>query len=172
MGDFAMVMFSTTNARRLTISALGALALTATCVGAAVAPADAAAVPATIDAWQDRVEAQIASRADFVSQRLPAGKRSEAVLAVRFTAEGDYAGADIARSTGSKVLDRHALQVAANIKYPPLPDSARGRPQTVAMRLYFGHADTAQQYADMSRDLESVRLADAGRDGSTTIAAK
>jgi TonB family protein len=167
-----MFTFNTTNAQRLAVSALGAIALSATCVGGAVAPANAATVPATIDAWQDRVETQIASRTDFVSQRMPAGKRNEAVLAVRFTADGDYAGADIARSTGSKVLDRHALQVAANIKYPPLPDAARGRPQTVAMRLYFGRADTLQQYADMHRDLESVRLADAGRTGSNTIAAK
>jgi TonB family protein len=129
-------------------------------------------VPATIDAWQDRVETQIATATDPVSLRMESGKRSEAVLAVRFTAEGDFAGADIARSTGSKVLDRHALQVAAHIKYPPLPESARGRPQTVAMRLYFGRADTVRQYADMNRDLESVRLADAGRTGSNMITAK
>jgi TonB family protein len=172
MGDFAMFTLNTPT-QRLAVSALGAIALTAACVGAAVAPANAAtAVPATIDAWQDRVESQIASRADFASPRMAAGERSEAVLAVRFTADGDYAGADIARSTGSQRLDRHALRVAAKIKYPLLPDAARGRPQTVAMRLYFGRADTLQQYADMTRDLKSVRLADAGRTGSTMITAK
>lgn len=168
-----MFTFEKINAKRLAVSTLGALALTTACVGAAVVPANAAtAVPATIEAWQDRVETQIPSFADSVSLRMEPGKRAEAVLAVRFTAEGDYAGAEIARSTGSKNLDRHALQVAANIKYPPLPESVRGRPLTVAMRIYFGRANTAQQYADMQRDLESVRLADAGRAGSNTVAAK
>jgi TonB family protein len=167
-----MFTFNTTNAQRFAVSALGALALTATCVGAAVAPANAAAVPATIDAWQDRVEAQIASRADLGAVRMAPDKRAEAVLAVRFTAEGDYAGAEIVRSTGSKALDRHALQVAGKIDYPLLPDAARGRPLTVAMRLYFGHVSAARQYADMQRDIQSVHLIDADRSANTLIAAK
>jgi TonB family protein len=168
-----MFTVKTFDARRLTISALGALALTTACVGAAVAPAEAATtVPATIQAWQDRVETQIPSYADTVSLHMEPGKRAEAVIAVRFSADGDYTGAEIARSTGSKMLDRHALQVASMIKYPPLPESARGHAQTVAMRLYFGRANSAQQYADMHRDLESVHLADAGRNGSNMVAAK
>jgi TonB family protein len=166
-------MFNDVYMKRLAVSALGAIALTATCVGAAIAPAAAAKpVPATIEAWQDRVEMQIDSHPDPMSLRMAPGVRAEAVLAVRFAADGTFAGADIARSTGRAMLDRHALQVAKALKYPPLPVSLQGKPQTVAMRLYFGRADTQQQMADMSRDVESVRIAEAGRAANGTVAAK
>lgn len=169
-----MSFFDSLNAQRLAISAVGAMVLTATCVGAAVAPADAAtlASPATIEAWQDRVEHQIDTRRDNFSLQMDAGKRAEAVLAVRFTADGDYAGAEIARSSGNRKVDRHALQVAGSIKYPRLPESALGRPQTVAMRLYFGRADSFRQLDEMQGDLKSVRLADAGRIGGNMVTAK
>jgi len=169
-----MSLFDSLNAQRFAISAVGAMVLTATCVGAAVAPANAAtlAQPGTIEAWQDRVEHQIDTRRDTFSERMDSGKRAEAVLAVRFTPDGDYAGAEIARSSGNRAVDRHALQVAGSLKYPPLPESALGRPQTVAMRLYFGRAATFRQLAEMQGDLKSVRLADAGRIGGNMVTAK
>jgi TonB family protein len=171
VGEFTM--FNDLDMKRLAVSALGAMALTAACVGAAVAPAAAATpLPATIDAWQDRVEAQISSHADPVSLRMAPGVRAEAVLAVRFAADGSFEGADIARSTGRSMLDRHALRVAGDLQYPPLPAAMQGKPHTIAMRLYFGRADTQQQATDMSRDLESVRIAEAGRAANGTVAVK
>ncbi|QJU57290.1 TonB family protein [Sphingomonas sp. AP4-R1] len=167
-----MSLFTNPNAQRLAFSAFGAMALTVTCVTAAVAPAGAATVPGSIAAWQDKVEDQIAGRRDSFSLKMDAGKRAEAVLAVRFTPQGDYAGAEIARSSGNRKVNRHALQVAGSIKYPPLPESALGRPQTVAMRLYFGRADSFRQLDEMQSDLKSVRLADAGGIGGTQVTAK
>ncbi|WP_293968663.1 TonB family protein [Sphingomonas sp.] len=167
-----MFTFDKSDVQRLAVSMIGAAALTATCVGAAIAPARAATPVTTVDGWQANVERQLEMGSDRYSLRMDSGKRAEAVLAVRFTAEGDYAGAEIARSSGSVVVDRHALNVASHIKYPQLPSELRGQPQTVAMRIYFGRADNQQQLADMQRDVESVRLADAGRIGNGTAAAK
>lgn len=168
-----MFTFDTTDVQRLALSAIGAVVLTATCVGAAVAPARAATpVVASADAWQAAVERQIDSRSDDFSLRMDSGQRREAVVAVRFTADGDYAGADIARSSGNAALDRHALKVASKLDYPLLPQTMRGKPQTVAMRLFFGRADTSAQYVAMNSSTKGVKLAAAGGAGSNVIAAK
>lgn len=166
-----MFNFDRSRLRRFAIASIGTVAFTTMFVGAAVAPASAATVISTADDWQKAVERQLESRRDEISLRLEPGKRSEAVLAVRFTPEGDYAGATIARSTGKRMLDRHALQVADNIDYPRLPESMRGKQQTVAMRLYFGRADTPEQFSQMQRDLKSVRIAVA-EGAANTVAAK
>ncbi|MDO6415900.1 TonB family protein [Sphingomonas sp. BIUV-7] len=160
-----MFRFDTFDVQRLAISAVGAAVLTATCVGAAVAPASAATVPATVPGWQKAVEQQIDLRSGDLPVRM-SEKRAEAVVAVRFTADGDYAGADIARSTGVAAMDRHALRLASHIAYPQLPESVRGTPQTVAMRLFFNGAEAKR------RDLGATKLAHADTAGMITIAAK
>lgn len=166
-----MFMFDRIDASRFAVSAFGAIALTAACVGATVAPARAADLPVSPEAWQTSVERQIAARDDRFATAMESGKSAEAVLAVRFSADGDYAGADIARSSGDAKLDRHAVAVASRIAYPQLPASLRGQPHSIAMRLVFGRADTNNQYLDMTQKVTSVRMASADR-ASTVIAAR
>lgn len=163
-----MFKFDQIDVKRLAVSALGAAVFSTACVGAAVAPANAAA-PATVDAWQANVETKLADQNDIYSPFAENRSRAQAVMAVRFTADGDYAGADLARSTGKAKLDRHAMKVATHIAYPQLPESLRGRPQTVAMRLNFGGPESR---FDARRRAESVKFVDAGQAASDVVAVK
>lgn len=166
-----MFAFDKSALTRLALSSVGAVALSAACIGAAVAPARAATPVANPQDWQAAVERQIGAYDRSYAVEKLGNRKAEAVIAVRFTADGAFAGADIARSTGIGALDRHALNVAARIRYPQLPESMQGRPQTVAMRLVFGEPDRAVEYAAKTQAArEAIRLVDAG--SSNQAAAK
>jgi TonB family protein len=173
IGDFTMFTFDTTDLQRLAVSTLGAVALSATCIGAAIAPSRAATpIAAAATAWQAAVERKLDARTDAFSLHMPSGKRTEAVVAIRFAADGTFASADIARSTGNRALDRHALNVASKLDYPLMPEPLRGKPQTVAMRLFFGRADSQPQYIAMQERSTGIQFAAANRSGNPTVVAK
>lgn len=143
-----MFTFNTTNFQRIAISSVGAIALSAACVFGAVGPA-MAATPATGAAWAGKVAPQLDGAHAFDT----AGKVRNVTLAARFTAEGDYAGAAVARSSGDARLDREAVAIASHVAYPTLPASAA---RTVTVKLYFG--DDARQIAQAMRK-DTVRVA-------------
>ena len=144
-----MFDFNTTKFQRFAISSVGAIALSAACVFGAVGPAMAAS-PATGAAWAT----QVAHQLDGAPTALDAsGKVRNVTLAARFTAEGDYAGAAVARSSGDARLDREAVEIAGRVAYPALPASAA---RTVTVKLYFG--DDARQIAQAMRK-DNVRVA-------------
>ena len=165
-----MFTFDKTDAQRLAVSAIGAIALSAACVAGAVAPANAA-TPSSIGSWKGQVEHRLDNDMDSFSRSMPVGQSGSAVLAVRFTAEGDFAGAEIARSSGNAALDRHAVKVAGQVKYPALPAALQGQPQMVAMRLVFGHPATQDEYVAMTKSLRpTVTYAAADRGGEQVTA--
>ena len=161
---------STFGIKRIAISSIGALALSATCVLAAVGPARAANAPLTTGDWQQVVSRQIGSETDSAAALVRPGKVAETVLALHFTPEGDYAGASVARSSGNAGIDRHAVAIAGGVRYPALPAGYRGAAQTVAMRLVFGDEAAVARHLTTVGGV-SVQYA-AARDGGTQIARK
>ena len=131
-------MFTKSDIQRVAISTIGAIAVSSACIFGAVGPAHAAmpAKVATVAQWQSTVQGQL----DGVTSNLGMlkGKVGTVTLAARFTADGDYAGAAVARTSGNSQLDQAAREVADTVRYPQLPMSYRGRPQTVLVKLYFG----------------------------------
>jgi TonB family protein len=139
-------MLDKTDIQRIAISSIGAVALTAASIFAAAAPARAATpnAPATVAEWQQGVERQLGSVAeDAAVLSSTGGKVRKVVMTARFTADGDYAGAQIAQSSGRPVIDRQALRVTNAVDYPPLPSGYRGIEQQVTVRLYFGDTRAA-----------------------------
>ena len=162
---------STFQIKTFALSSLGAIALSATCIFAAVGPAHAANAPFTIGDWQHVVSDKVSNAADPVAGRLRPGKALETMLALHFTAGGDYAGASIARSSGDAGLDRHAIAVADRTAYPALPAGYRGQPQTVILRLAYGsEQEVAQHFAKTAK--VSVDVASAANAGGKQIAVK
>lgn len=162
-----MFSLDRTDLQRVAISALGAVTLTGICLGGAIAPLHAAApAPATSAAWASSVERKLDRYDATVPAHLAPGTTATTELALRFTADGDYAGASVARSSGDPKVDARALQVADRVKYPPLPATLRGRPQAVTMRLVFGMAaDAAQENVMRQRLARPAQLADARASG-------
>ena len=170
-----MFNFDKTDLQRFAVSSVGAVALSAACILGVSAPVRAATpnAPVTVADWQGAVERQIDSGMDAYSLRMDAGKPVETVLALRFTAEGDYAGATVAKSSGKASLDAHAIKVARQVSYPALPAGYRGQPQTVAMRLVFGLArDGAEASAMQDRPNAIVQIASAKIGNGTQVASK
>lgn len=132
-----MTDFSKSDYRRIAVSALGALAVSATCVLGAVGPARAAA-PASVPAWTAAVENRIDAAAAQDGGRLGPVPYARAEVALHFAADGGFAGASLARSTGIASLDREAVALARTLRYPPLPTELRGVARDVTMRLGFG----------------------------------
>lgn len=163
-----MFNFAKTDIQRIAVSSLGAIAVSATCLLAAAAPVKAATPQSTAE-WQSRIEHRIATIRDDSPQP---GALSEAEVAVHFTADGDFAGATLARSSGNGQVDRHALDVARRIAYPALPARYRGAAQTVRMRLYFGTPATAAAYDELQARSHKIQLADAARGTGVQIAAR
>lgn len=161
---------STFNIKQVAISSVGALALSATCVFAAVGPARAANAPLTTGDWQQAVSQRISSETDSAAAQVHPGKVAETVLALHFTPQGDYAGASVAQSSGNTGIDRHAVALARAVRYPALPAGYRGAAQTVEMRLVFGdEAAVAKRLTKVGS--VSVEYA-AARNGGTQIAGK
>ncbi len=160
-----MTNFDKIDLQRFAVSALGAVTLSIASMLAAAGPVKAATTetPITVADWQNVMEQRIASFRERGRILQPSQLRSSDVT-VRFTSDGDYAGAAIARSSGDRNVDDRALNVARNLKYTALPAGMRGAPANVRMTLYFGAgADAAAEY-DLLQDRrhQNVRLAQAG----------
>jgi TonB family protein len=161
-----MFNFTNTDLQRFAVSAAGAIALSAVCVGAAVAPAKAAPAPLTVAEWQQTVADRIDTMPKPRTMPEPSTLTQAAVTA-HFNDEGEFAGATLARSSGNRAVDRSALRVAGRIAYPTLPAGLRGTPQDVRMNIYFGSPTTASDYAALrDREAGAMQIAAAKRDGT------
>jgi TonB family protein len=142
-------MLDKTDIQRIAISSIGAVALTAASVFAAAAPARAATpnAPSTVVDWQQSVERQLHGVESAAALKSSEGRAHKVVVTARFTADGDYAGAEIVQSSGLAAVDRQALSVANKVAYPALPAGYRGQPQRVTVRLYFGTDEQVAQAA-------------------------
>ena len=139
-----MFAFDKKDFQRFAVSTIGAITLSAACVVAAVGPVRAGVpTPFTVSDWQSNVEKQIDARMRGTTAVLPNWAANDAVVSVRFTADGDYAGATLAQSSGVGLYDDHALNIARHVAYPALPAGVRGTAQTVEMRLSYGDAPEA-----------------------------
>lgn len=136
-----MVTFDKSDFQRFAVSSIGALAVSAACLFGAVGPAKAA-TPVSTSEWQQQVEAKISNSDENLSALNGARGVQKVTLAAAFTADGRFAGAKVAQSSGIKGLDFHAKQIVRRIHYPALPAAYRGQPTTVTMRLYFGDDST------------------------------
>jgi TonB family protein len=154
-----MIKFEKSEMQRLVVSAIGAVTVSATCIGAAIAPAKAAErAPMSVAAWQDRVENRIGSIYEgetvYEPERLVAS-----TVAVNFTADGDFAGVRLAKSSGEKLVDTRALRIARTIRYPAMPEGFRGERTQVRMTLYFGPEAEAAVAQEKKKSSENIQLA-------------
>jgi hypothetical protein len=143
-----MVTFDKSDFQRFAISSVGALAVSAACLLGAVGPAKAG-TPMTATQWQQQVESKISAPTSNPGALGSATGVQKVTLAASFTADGRFAGTKVAQSSGLKVVDYEARQIARRIHYPALPAAYRGQPTTVTMRLYFG--DDATEVAEAIR---------------------
>ena len=166
-----MFNFDKSDFQRFAVSSVGALAVSATCLFGAVAPVKAATpVAPTVQAWAKNVGAQLSdSNGDKALDGTT--KVFKVVLAARFTADGDYAGAALAQSSGNAKVDRRAVQVANQVNYPLLPTNYRGQPQTVTMRLFFGTDAEAVMRAAANQPIQ-LAFAPAAGGAGTRMAAR
>lgn len=159
-----MFSFDKVDMQRFAVSSLGALALSAACVIGAVGPAKAAS-PRTVADWQDKVERRLGTIRETNAAYQPS-KLMVSEVAVHFTADGDYAGAALAKSSGSRLVDSRAVAVARSVRYPMLPEAFRGEPMTVRMILYFGEGAEAQAaYDALQERARNPQIASAGGAG-------
>ena len=154
-----MIKFDKADVQRFLVSTIGAIAVSATCIGAAIAPAKAAdRAPMSVSAWQGKVENRIGSvyegDAVYEPERL-----AVSTVAVHFTADGDFAGVRIAKSSGEKLVDNRALHIARAIHYPALPEGFRGQRTQVRMTLYFGPDAEAVVDRERKKASQTIQLA-------------
>ena len=165
-----MFNFDKSDIQRVAVSSVGAIALSAACIIGVAGPARAAtpAAPAalTVSDWQNNVERQLDKPARGELADLIDGP-SKAELKLTFTADGDYAGAQVVRSTGNRKIDRHAVKIADAITYPGLPAGYRGTAQTVNMNLYFG-----TEAPKVEKNARAVQFAALPSGGAMKVAAK
>lgn len=145
-----MFTFEKSDFQRFAVSSVGAIAVSAACLFGAVGQAKAA-TPASATEWQKQVEGKISSADDNLSALNNSAGVEKVTLTASFAANGRFAGAQIAQSSGNKGLDFHAKQILRHIHYPALPAAYRGQPTTVTMRLFFGN-DSAEVAAAVRRD--------------------
>lgn len=162
MTSFESFKMDRTDLQRFLVSAIGAVAVSATCIGAAIAPAKAAErqAPLTVAAWQAKVEDRMAHVDEGMLVYQP-DRLTTSTVAVTFTAEGDYAGMRIAKSSGSRLIDHRALHIARTVRYPALPEGFRGAPTQVTMKLYFGpdaEAAVAEEKKKASQNIQFAAL--------------
>lgn len=131
-----MISFNKSDLQRMAVSAIGAFTVSSACIFGAVGPARAEA-PATVPAWQNVVEQRLPGIMARETSRL-GDAEGQADVALHFDANGAFAGASLARSTGIPTLDHRAVAIARTLRYPNLPEAMRGRAQDVTLRLNFG----------------------------------
>lgn len=133
-----MTTFTRSDIQRFTVSTFGALMISTVCIGAAVFPAKAAEVSvATAADWQAEVERRIDD-----AMRSPFAQSHEVVMAevvMKFDARGAFRSASLGKTSGLGAVDQEALRVANAISYPTLPVHLLGKPQRVAMQIFFGN---------------------------------
>ena len=166
-----MINFDKIDIQRITVSAIGALTLSAASIFSAVGPVKAATMhaPVTADAWQTIVERQLDNGAANSVSHKSDRKVHMVKLALEFTADGDFARAAVARSSGNKMIDASALDVARHVAYPVLPAAMRGQPQTIAMNLYYGRSFDA---VDQATRTHRMRVRQFARGNGTQLAAR
>ncbi len=167
-----MFTFDKSDFQRFAVSSVGAVAISATLLLAAAGPAKAASpvAPANAAEWQKQVERKISSSNDDLKELDGTSKVQKVTLAARFTADGDFAGAAVAKSSGNSKLDRKAVQIASSVNYPQLPAAYRGEPQTVTMRLFFGNDSVQVAKAAAREPVQFAFTTNAG--GSATAMAR
>jgi len=169
-----MFNFDKIDTQRLVVSGIGAVAMTLASLTIAAGPVNAATVqaatvnaPVTLADWQGQVGQKL-DRIDDLSSITQDRRARQVTLQAAFDANGDYAGAQVLQSSGNRAIDRHAVRIANTVSYPALPAGYRGKPQTVAVKLFFEGADTA--LAASKQPIEE-RMAQVKRAG-TQVAAK
>jgi TonB family protein len=113
-----------------------ALLLAAT---AAAGPADAAARKEgmTVASWV----AEAGKRVDTVSEVNPIYRPDRptiSTVAVTFGKRGYFTRARLDRSSGNPTFDYRAIDIARATNFPRLPETLRGAPATVLVRIHFG----------------------------------
>jgi TonB family protein len=154
--------------QRFAVSSIGAVAVSAACLFGAVGPAKAASpsAPVSATAWQKQVERKINSSSDDLSMLDGSSKVHKVLLAANFTADGDFAGVQLAQSSGNRRLDNRAKQIVSHISYPALPTAYRGQAQKVTMRLFFGTNDAAVAEAAHREPVQFAWESNAGAAGA------
>ncbi|WP_157219767.1 energy transducer TonB family protein [Flavisphingomonas formosensis] len=163
-----MVTFDKSDFQRFATASVGALLLSAACIVGAVAPARAAErnAPLTVQDWKMDVERQI--DATLRTPSLEGRDHAAATVAIHFDADGKADTIAISKSSGIASADAEALRTANRVAYPALPSGLRGRPQTIAMMVYFGAADTA---ADRKAVAAMQALAEQRAEKTATLSA-
>lgn len=167
-----MFTFDKHDLQRFAVSSVGAVALSAACIFGVAGPVRAATpnAPLTITDWQQVVEHRLEGLGAVPSD---SNEVRETVIAVRLTADGDFAGAAIARSSGDRAIDREALAVARDATYPALPASYRGHERMVMARIFSGtSAEAVEAERAKARRAANVRYAGADTGARVRIAAK
>lgn len=164
-----MFTFDKSDFQRFAVSSVGALAVSAACLFGAVGPAKAESAAPTAAEWQKQVEYRISSSDDNLSAMDGSNKVQKVTLAANFTADGKFAGVQVAQSSGMKGLDFHAKQIARRVHYPALPAAYRGQPETVTMRLYFGN-DSDEVAKTIRRERPQFAWSSEGGAGDRMIA--
>lgn len=120
-----------------------AAACTSVLVVGAAGPANAAEVGTTAE-WVNTVQQRLNSATREVLA-VPAEQRRKAaaIVATEFDANGRFVGGKLARSTGSRWLDREAMRAVHAIDFPVLPASRLGKPQVVAVEVFFADPATS-----------------------------
>lgn len=166
-----MKSFTTSDIQRFAIATVGPVALSSISIFAAVAPVKAA-TPTDAGAWEQTVANKIGTASEPAWVRNPA-QLTRAEVNAHFTANGDFAGATLARSSGLRAVDARALRIARTIRYPALPGDLRGQPQTVHMELYFGGLDTEAAYlARKAQKARTVQFAATAEDSGIQVATR
>ena len=135
-----MFAFDRLDAKRIAISAAGALFFSAICVGGAVAPAQAAVRTDAVAAWHvnatrrlDRVMAPVVTQARFVATR-------NARIGVTVDDNGTVRSPAILQSSGNRAIDARLLRRAAVLKLAPMPDALAATHQPVELEVILTEA--------------------------------
>lgn len=135
-----MITITRNDIQRVTVSAFGALLVSTACIGAAVFPAKAGEVTySTAAGWQIAVEKRIDN-----ALQSPIGQSPKVVMAevgMTFDEHGAFRSAALLKSSGIEALDREAVRTANALRYPALPAYLQGKPQKVAMQIFFGNKE-------------------------------
>lgn len=150
-----MFKFDKSDVQRVTVSAVGAVALSAVCIFGVAGPAQAETAP--VKTWKAAVEQQLDAGAPVAGSN---DKVGEARVAVRFDSNGRYAGATLLKSSQDEEFDRVAVRTARDLDYPALPAAG----QTVVVRLLNG---ASQQRVAMERAKEAAAVQYAAAGTST-----